>query len=61
MDDSASKSMDFSDIAESSFREIENLSFDDDLHLADDLIRNHVGGGQDDYNIKLVNERTSKT
>ena len=60
IDDSTSKSMDFSDIADSSFREIENLSLDDDLRLADDLIRNQVGAGQDDYNIKLVNERTLK-
>lgn len=56
----ASLSTDFPDIADSSFREIENMSLDDDLLLADDLIRNQVGAGSDDYNIKIVNERTLK-
>lgn len=36
------------------------MSLDDDLLLADDLIRNQVGAGSDDYNIKIVNERTLK-
>lgn len=56
----ASLSTDFPDIADSSFREIENMSLDDDLLLADDLIRNQVGAGSDDYNIKIVNERALK-
>lgn len=36
------------------------MSLDDDLLLADDLIRKQVGAGSDDYNIKIVNERTLK-
>lgn len=60
VDDGAGNSMEFPDIADSSFREIENISLDNDLELADELIRNQIGAGQDDYNMKLVNDRTLK-
>lgn len=60
MDVSVAKSNDFSDIANSSFREIENISLDDDQCAVDDLIRNQVGRGQNDYNIKMIKEKNAK-
>lgn len=60
MDVSGTSSIGFSDIADSSFRDIENLSLDDNLLAVLDHLGNQVGAGRDDYNIKLINERSLK-
>lgn len=48
MDFSGTSSIGFSDIADSSFRDIENLSLDDDLLAVLDQLGNQVGAGRDD-------------
>lgn len=60
MNHSVAKWNDFSDIADFSFREIENLFLEDYLRTMNNLIRNQVSIGQNDYNIKLINERSLK-
>lgn len=60
MDASGPSSIGFSDIADSSFQDIENISLDDDLLAVLDHLGNQVGAGRDDYNIKLINEKSLK-
>lgn len=60
MDASGPSSIGFSNIADSSFQDIENISLDDDLLAVLDHLGNQVGAGRDVYNIKLINEKKSK-